>query len=149
MEKGRIADTYLMLSLYILAAIIVPGILFLVYCFVSFSRAERCERKQQSAQSTGGPKQNHGREGMYKAVLATLALTIPATLAAGTTQALNETTATAEHKSAHSFPVCRKWRREFSNDRLRLAGSSGALNHDRDTSTQGMAWRFGCKQRAW
>jgi hypothetical protein len=104
-----------MLSLYILAAIIVPGILFLVYCFVSFSRAERRERKQQAAQSTGGQKQNHGREGMYKAVLATLALTVPAALAAQTTPALKETTATADHKPTHGFPVCGKWRRDLFN----------------------------------
>lgn len=85
---------------------------------------------------------------MYKAVLATLVLTIPATLAAQTAQALNETTATAEYKPADGFPVCGKWR-EFSNVPLCLTGRSSALNHDQDTSTQGMAWGFGCKQRAW
>jgi hypothetical protein len=135
MEKDQIADTYLMLSLYILAAVIVPGILFLVYCFVSFSRAERRERKQQAAQSTGGPKQNHGREGMYKAVLATLALAIPATLAAQTTQALKETTATVELKSAEDFLVC--GRCGELNVPLFLTIKNGRVKHDQDTSKTG------------
>jgi hypothetical protein len=149
MGKGRIAETYPVLSLYILAAILVPGILFLIYCFVSFSRAERHEGRRPTARSIGEQKRNHGREGMYKTVLAALALTIPATLAAQTTQAFDETTAKTEHNLADGFLVCGKWRREFSNAPRCLTGGSGVLKRDQDTSTQGMTWQFGRKRRAW
>jgi hypothetical protein len=115
-----------MLSLYILAAIIIPGVLFLVYCFVSFSRAERQRGKPRAAQSVEEHKQSHGRDGMYKAVLATLALTIPATLAAQTTQALKETTATAECKLADGF-ARGEWQHTLSDVPFLPTGRSDVL----------------------
>jgi hypothetical protein len=86
---------------------------------------------------------------MHNAVLATFALTIPATLAAQTTQALKETTATAEYKLADGLLARGEWRRDFSDVPFFLTNESDVLKHDQNTSTLGMVWWFGHKQGAW
>lgn len=118
-----------MLTFYIPAAIIVPGILFLIYCFVSFNRAERHKGKRHATQSAGERIHNLGREGIYKVVLTTLALTIPATVAAQTTQAVS-TIAAAEYKVANGFLVPGEWRSDCSNVPFSLRDSSDVLKHD-------------------
>ena len=70
-------------------------------------------------------------------------------LFSGTTQALKETTATAEYKLADGFLVRGEWRRDFSNVPFFLTDESGVLKHDQNTSTLGMMWWFGRKQGAW
>jgi hypothetical protein len=75
---GKVAEIVPMLSLYILAAIIALGILFLLYSFVGFSIA-----KGHKSERTDDHKADSGHRGMYKALLATFAL-IPATLSAQT-----------------------------------------------------------------
>ncbi len=70
-------------------------------------------------------------------------------LFSGTTQALKETTGTAEYKLADGFLVRGEWRRDFSNVPFFLTDKSGVLKHDQNTSTLGMMWWFGRKQGAW
>lgn len=70
-------------------------------------------------------------------------------LFSGRTQALKETTATAEYELADGFLVRGEWRRDFSNMPFFLTDKSGVLKHDQITSTLGMVWWFGRKQGAW
>ena len=70
-------------------------------------------------------------------------------LFSGTTQALKETTTTAEYELADGFLIRGEWRRDFSNVPFFLTDKSGVLKHDQNTSTLGMVWWFGRKQGAW
>ena len=69
-----------MLSLYILAAIIALGVMFLMYCFVGFSSA-----KHHKSERADEHKADFGNRGTYKALLAAFAL-LPAALSAQTNQ---------------------------------------------------------------
>jgi hypothetical protein len=70
-------------------------------------------------------------------------------LFSGTTQALKETTATAEYKLADGFLVRGEWRRDFTNVPFFLTDQSNVLKNDQNTSTLGMVWWLGRKQGSW
>lgn len=70
-------------------------------------------------------------------------------LFSGTTQALKETTVTAEYKLTEGLLARGEWRRDFSNVPFFLTDQTGVLKGDQNTSTLGMVWWFGRKQEAW
>jgi hypothetical protein len=70
-------------------------------------------------------------------------------LFSGVTQALKETTATADYKLADGFLVRGEWRRDFSNRRFFLTDTPGLLERDQNTATLGLIWWIGRKQGAW
>ena len=74
--------------LYIFAAIAILGILFLIYCFVGFSRTTHHKSEYPSTKATGEHKQSRGQGGIYRTVLTTFALLMSATLMAQTSQSL-------------------------------------------------------------
>jgi hypothetical protein len=70
-------------------------------------------------------------------------------LFSGVTQALKETTTTAEYKLGDGFLVRAEWRRDFSNVPFFLTDKAGVLKKDQNTSALGMVWWFGMKQGSW
>jgi len=67
----------------------------------------------------------------------------------GITQALKETTATAEYKFADGFLARAEWRRDFSNQPFFLTALPNVLKKEQNTATLGLVWWFGQKQGAW
>jgi putative OmpL-like beta-barrel porin-2 len=70
-------------------------------------------------------------------------------LFSGATQALKETTATAEYKFAEGFLARMEWRRDFSNQPFFLTDIPGTLKKEQNTATLGLIWWFGQKQGPW
>jgi hypothetical protein len=69
-------------------------------------------------------------------------------LFSGVTQALKETTITAEYKLAEGLLMRGEWRRDFSNRRFFLTDAPGILKKDQNTATLGLVWWFG-KEGSW
>lgn len=70
-------------------------------------------------------------------------------LFSGVTQALKESTATAEYKFADGFLARAEWRRDFSNQPFFLTDVPGKLKREQNTATLGLIWWFGQKQGSW
>ncbi|MEK6299169.1 MAG: porin [Acidobacteriota bacterium] len=70
-------------------------------------------------------------------------------LFSGVTQALKETTLTADFKLADGFLVRGEWRRDFSNRPFFLTDTPGLLKKDQNTATLGLIWWVGRKEGAW
>ena len=70
-------------------------------------------------------------------------------LFSGTTQALKETTVTADYHVAEGFMVRTEWRRDFSNQPFFLTGTLGTLKREQNTTMLGLVWWFGGKQGSW
>ncbi|HUU14438.1 MAG TPA: hypothetical protein VM182_12135 [Terriglobia bacterium] len=70
-------------------------------------------------------------------------------LFSGLSQALKETTLTADYHLAEGFLVRSEWRRDFSNQRFFLTNDPGILRKDQSTATLGLVWWFGSKQGTW
>ena len=70
-------------------------------------------------------------------------------LFSGVTQALKESTATAEYKFVDGFLARAEWRSDFSNQPFFLTAIPGKLKRDQNTATLGLIWWFGQKQGAW
>ena len=70
-------------------------------------------------------------------------------LFSGVTQALKESTATAEYKFADGFLARMEWRRDFSNQPFFLTSVPGQLKKEQNTATLGLIWWFGQKQGSW
>jgi hypothetical protein len=70
-------------------------------------------------------------------------------LFSGLTQALKESTATAEYKFADGFLARAEWRRDFSNQPFFLTDVPGRLKREQNTATLGLIWWFGQKQGSW
>jgi hypothetical protein len=70
-------------------------------------------------------------------------------LFSGVTQALKETTLTADYNVAEGFLVRTEWRRDFSNHPFFLTAAPGVLKREQNTATLGLIWWFGAKQGAW
>ncbi len=70
-------------------------------------------------------------------------------LFSGVTQALKETTLTAEYKFAEGFLIRGEWRRDFSNRPFFLTNVPGQIKKEQNTATLGMIWWFGKKQGSW
>jgi hypothetical protein len=70
-------------------------------------------------------------------------------LFSGTTQALKETTVTADYHVAEGFLVRTEWRRDFSNQPFFLTDTLGTLKREQNTATLGLVWWFGGKQGSW
>jgi Putative beta-barrel porin-2, OmpL-like. bbp2 len=69
-------------------------------------------------------------------------------LFSGVTQALKETTLTADYKLAEGFLMRGEWRRDFSNQPFFLTDTPGVLKKDQNTATLGLVWWFG-KEGSW
>ena len=69
-------------------------------------------------------------------------------LFSGVTQALKETTFTADYKLADGFLMRGEWRRDFSNRPFFLTDAPGVLKKDQNTATLGLVWWFG-KEGSW
>jgi hypothetical protein len=70
-------------------------------------------------------------------------------LFSGVTQALKETTLTADFKVAEGFLVRGEWRRDFSNQPFFLTDVPGILKKEQNTATLGLIWWFGRKEGSW
>jgi len=70
-------------------------------------------------------------------------------LFSGVTQALKETTLTAEYKFADGFVARGEWRRDFSNQPFFLTQETGLLSKQQNTATLGLVWWFGRKVGSW
>jgi hypothetical protein len=70
-------------------------------------------------------------------------------LFSGVTQALKESTATAEYKFADGILARAEWRRDFSNQPFFLTDVPGKLKREQNTATLGLIWWFGQKQGSW
>jgi hypothetical protein len=70
-------------------------------------------------------------------------------LFSGATQALKETTLTAEYRFADGFLTRFEWRRDFSNQPFFLIAASGPLKKEQNTTTVGLIWWWGQKQGSW
>ena len=70
-------------------------------------------------------------------------------LFSGITQALKESTATAEYKLAEGFLARMEWRRDFSNQPFFLTDIPGKLKNEQNTATLGLIWWFGQKRSPW
>jgi hypothetical protein len=70
-------------------------------------------------------------------------------LFSGVTQALKETTVTADYRVVEGFLVRSEWRRDFSNQAFFLSHSPGILKREQNTATLGVIWWFGGKQGTW
>jgi hypothetical protein len=70
-------------------------------------------------------------------------------LFSGVTQALKETTLTADYLFADGFLMRTEWRRDFSNRPFFLTDSPDVLKQDQNTATLGLIWWFGRKQGSW
>ncbi len=69
-------------------------------------------------------------------------------LFSGVTQALKETTFTADYKLADGLLMRGEWRRDFSNQPFFLTSVPGALKKEQNTATLGLVWWFG-KEGSW
>ncbi|MBO0797899.1 MAG: porin [Blastocatellia bacterium] len=69
-------------------------------------------------------------------------------LFSGVTQALKETTLTADYKLANGFLLRTEWRRDFSNQPFFLTNVPGVLKREQNTATLGLVWWFG-KEGSW
>jgi Putative beta-barrel porin-2, OmpL-like. bbp2 len=69
-------------------------------------------------------------------------------LFSGVTQALKETTLTADYKLAEGLLMRGEWRRDFSNQLFFLTNAPGVLKKDQNTATIGLIWWFG-KEGSW
>jgi putative OmpL-like beta-barrel porin-2 len=65
------------------------------------------------------------------------------------TQALKETTITADYKVAEGFLLRSEWRRDFSNQRFFLTNTQGTLKKEQNTATLGLIWWIGQKEGSW
>lgn len=65
------------------------------------------------------------------------------------TQALKETTLTAEYRLDNGFLARGEWRRDFSNRLFFLTEVPGVLKREQNTATIGLIWWFGRKEGAW
>lgn len=70
-------------------------------------------------------------------------------LFSGVTQALKETTLTADYKVADGFLLRGEWRRDFSNQPFFLTEKPGRLKKEQNTATLGLIWWLGGKQGPW
>lgn len=70
-------------------------------------------------------------------------------LFSGVTQALKETTLTAEYKFDEGMLMRAEWRRDFTNQPFFLTNAPGLLRKEQNTATLGLVWWFGRKQGAW
>jgi hypothetical protein len=70
-------------------------------------------------------------------------------LFSGVTQALKETTLTAEYKFDEGMLVRAEWRRDFTNQPFFLTNMPGFLKKEQNTATLGVVWWFGRKQGSW
>jgi hypothetical protein len=70
-------------------------------------------------------------------------------LFSGTSQALKETTLTANFPVTDGFLVRAEWRRDFSNQPFFLTSQPSVLRKEQNTATVGMLWWFGRKQGSW
>ncbi len=70
-------------------------------------------------------------------------------LFSGATQALKETTLTADYNVAEGFLVRAEWRRDFSNRPFFLTATPNVLKREQNTATLGLIWWFGGKQGVW
>jgi len=70
-------------------------------------------------------------------------------LFSGVTQALKETTATADFKLAEGFLVRGEWRRDFSNVPFFITDTPGILKKEQNTATLGLVWWWGRKEGSW
>jgi outer membrane murein-binding lipoprotein Lpp len=70
-------------------------------------------------------------------------------LFSGVTQALKETTLTADYKLAEGFLARWEWRRDFSNRPFFLTAVPGRLKKEQNTATVGLVWWWGGKQGTW
>lgn len=70
-------------------------------------------------------------------------------LFSGLTQALKETTLTADFKLADGFLLRGEWRRDWSNRPFFLTETPGFVKKDQHTATVGMVWWMGRKTGAW
>jgi hypothetical protein len=70
-------------------------------------------------------------------------------LFSGVTQALKETTLTADYKIADGLIIRGEWRRDFSNQEFFLTDVQGIRKSEQNTATIGMIWWIGKKQGAW
>jgi hypothetical protein len=70
-------------------------------------------------------------------------------LFSGATQALKESTLTADYRVASGLLVKWEWRRDFSNQAYFLTAVPGRLKQEQNTATMGMIWWFGGKQGSW
>jgi hypothetical protein len=69
-------------------------------------------------------------------------------LFSGVTQALKETTLTADYKLAEGFLMRGEWRRDCSNRPFFLTNTPGVLRNEQKTATLGLVWWFG-KEGGW
>ena len=65
------------------------------------------------------------------------------------TQALKETTVTADYKVAEGFLLRGEWRRDFSNQPFFLTNTQGMLKKEQNTATLGLIWWIGQKEGPW
>ncbi|HMG35892.1 MAG TPA: porin [Blastocatellia bacterium] len=70
-------------------------------------------------------------------------------LFSGVTQALKETTLTADFKVADGLILRGEWRRDFSNQEFFLTDTQGIRKREQNTATIGMIWWIGKKQGSW
>jgi hypothetical protein len=70
-------------------------------------------------------------------------------LFSGFTQALKETTVTAEYKFADGFLGRAEYRRDFSNQPFFLTEQPGVLKKEQNTATLGLVWWIGRKKGTW
>jgi hypothetical protein len=70
-------------------------------------------------------------------------------LFSGVTQALKETTLTADFKVAEGFLLRGEWRRDFSNQPFFLTDTPGIRKKEQNTATLGLIWWFGRKDGSW
>jgi hypothetical protein len=70
-------------------------------------------------------------------------------LFSGLTQALKETTLTADFRVADGFLLRGEWRRDFSNQEFFLTDTPGIRKTEQNTATVGLIWWFGRKQGGW
>jgi len=65
------------------------------------------------------------------------------------TQALKETTITADYKLVEGFLLRGEWRRDFSNQSFFLTNTQGRLKTEQNTATLGLIWWIGQKEGSW
>jgi hypothetical protein len=70
-------------------------------------------------------------------------------LFSGVTQALKETTLTADYKIGDGLIIRGEWRRDFSNQDFILTDTQGIRKSEQNTATIGMIWWIGKKQGSW
>ncbi|MGO8721012.1 MAG: outer membrane beta-barrel protein [Acidobacteriaceae bacterium] len=73
----------------------------------------------------------------------------PQGLFSGTSQALKESTVTADYLLTDGFKVFLEWRRDFSNQPYFHTATEGLLVPQQTTATMGLVWWFGQMQGAW